>query len=663
MFHDLMPEKMIAAPESARWLGRPAVLAVGIIGAALLLVYLPGLWNALVFDDTYLTDGLFGDYASILKPHQRMLSYGSFVWVHALLGDGWWKQRLVNVALHVATVAALWALYREVLRHIEAPAAKPGAVPYWESPALPFAVGFFALNPVAVYAVAYLIQRSIVMATFLVVVGLWLLARGLATRRPWMLAASVACYVLAVAAKENAILAPLAALPLYVVVARPTRTRLVVAAVGDLLLVGLMAYGLLRRYGHIIGKPFDEYSFVYLAQLGPDAQAHAFGLSIMNEAWLFFRYGFDWMVPWSGWLSINLRPPFPVSFGAFPQVLGLFGYLALIGVGFWAVLRCRDWRALAGLSVLFAALLYPTEFATVWVQDPFVLYRSYLWAIGIPGLVFLAVHGPSGRVLLVTGALVGALLVWQSVDRVLSLENPETAWTDAIAKLPNDPRSVGRWFPYLNRGAYYADNDSFELALRDFEASAALGDRGMGAFNMGAILSAKGRQQQALAAFDRAEAEGYALYNLPFQRGLVLLAMNRPEDALRQLEKARSLDPPSPTREITLLQIGRVAIQLGRREEAVAALEALVRSEPANREGRHLLAMAYIMSSRPDDARTILDKLLMERGDARTYYARALANYGLKRKAQALGDIENAIRLGPDNANLQSWRAKILAMP
>jgi len=69
------------------------------------------------------------------------------------------------------------------------------------------------------------------------------------------------------------------------------------------------------------------------------------------------------------------------------------------------------------------------------------------------------------------------------------------------------------------------------------------------------------------------------------------------------------------------------------------------------------------MSGRPGDARSLLDKLLMERADARAFYARALANFGLKRKAEALADIENALRGSPDNANLQAWRAKILAMP
>jgi tetratricopeptide (TPR) repeat protein len=73
--------------------------------------------------------------------------------------------------------------------------------------------------------------------------------------------------------------------------------------------------------------------------------------------------------------------------------------------------------------------------------------------------------------------------------------------------------------------------------------------------------------------------------------------------------------------------------------------------------------MACIMTGQPERARAILDRLLMEDASGRAFYARALANYGLNRKAQALADIENAIRLGPDNANLQAWRAKILALP
>ncbi|HET9651475.1 MAG TPA: tetratricopeptide repeat protein [Usitatibacter sp.] len=649
---------------------RRDMLWLPLVLAAVLVIYLPGLDNGLVFDDGYLADGeLFRDYRSTLEFRARMLSYGSFVWLQALFGEGWWKQRLFNVLLHIGVVLSLWALYREILRHITHPAHAddPGVHPDYEnSPALGFAIGFFALNPVAVYGVAYLIQRSIVMATLFVVIGLWALARGLRLGKPAWFIAALAAYALAVMSKEYAILAPLAGLPIYILVKRPSAKQLAIVWAGGSLLVGAAAYGLWHRYGEILGKPFDEYSRVYLQQLArldPGAEKHSFSLSILNEAYLFFHYGLRWVFPVAEWLSINLRPPFPLTWTSFPQVLGIFGYVGVVIGGFYLLLRYRDWRALLGISLLLPALLYPTEFSTVWVQDPFVLYRSYLWAIGIPGLVFFILHGPSARVVAIIGLIAATFLTWQSLDRVISLSTSESAWSDAIAKLPSDPRAVGRWFAYLNRGNAYVESNEFKLAMRDFERSAQLGDMGMGTFNTGALLAAAGRHAQALAAFDQAERMGYNLYNLPFQRGLSLQALNRPEEAAQQFGIAWNLNPPSPTRELLLLNIGRNAMQRGKPSEAVHALQLLLEKQPENREARQMLAMSLIMSNQHDSARALLDEMIGSKPSGAAYYARALANYGLKRKNEALSDIDNAIRLGPANANMQQWRAKILAMP
>ena len=646
----------------SEWIWIPLVVA------ALCAIYLPGLGNFPVFDDAYLAEGtLRDDYASLRELRTRMLSYGSFVWLQAIFGEGWWKQRLVNLGIHIGVAAALWVLYREILRHI---ATAPGedaarAAGYRDSPALGFAIGFFALNPVAVYAVAYLIQRSILLATLFVVAGLWAFARGLATRRPALFVLALASYALAVMSKEHAILAPLAAVPVYILVARPDAKRLAFLSGAGVLLVAIAGALLALRYGEIIGKPFDEYSHVYLAQLSalnPDAARHAFPLSILNQAYLFFEYGVRWFLPFEGWMSINLRPPFPVKWASFPHVLGALGYIAVLAGGFWLLLRHRDWRALVGVSLLLPALLFATEFATVWVQDPFVLYRSYLWAIGVPGLVFFVAHGTPRAGLLVAGLVVGALFTWQAVDRVASLETPESAWTDAIAKLPRDPRSVGRWFPYLNRGTEYVERNEFALAMKDFQASSMLGDMGMGAFNLGAVLAATGRHPQALAAFDAAEKEGYRLFNLPFQRGLSLLAVGKTAEAYRQFELTRDLQPPSPTRELLYLHLGRTGLQLGKRDEAVRDLTQLLALDPRHKEGRFLLAMAHVTRGRHAEALAILDKLLAEERSGAAYYGRALAHHGLNRKAEALSDIENAIRIGPDNANLREWQAKIRAM-
>jgi tetratricopeptide (TPR) repeat protein len=639
---------------------------LALILAGLLIIYLPGLGNPLVFDDTFLTEGnLQADFGAFhLRP--RALSYGTFLWLQALVGEGWWKQRLFNLLLHMGVVVSLWALYREILRAIAPASSTPGAVAYEDSPALGFAIAFFALNPVAVYAVAYLIQRSILMATLFAVLGLWLFARGVRAHKLWSFAGAAVCYGLALLSKEHAILAPLAAVPLYILIARPSAKRLAALAALSSIVIAAVTIAMWGRYGWILAAPFDEYSRVYLSQLSalnPDASKHAYALSVVNETYLFFQYGLRWLFPYDGWMSIALRPPFPITWTTLPQAIGIVSYAVVITGGFFLLIRYRDWRALIAVSALFAALLFATELATVWVQDPFVLYRSYLWAIGIPGLVFFLAHGPSGRALLAIGLVVAILLVWQALDRVLSMDSAERLWTDAIEKLPDDPRAVGRWFPYLNRGAEYVERDRFDLAMLDFERSAALGDLGMGRLNMGSLLARAGKHERALKEFDEAERQGLFLSALFLQRGLSLAALGKTAEAYDQLDRAKYLGAPSGSRELLLLQLGRLGLQLGKREAAIKNLEELVRLEPKNNEVRYLLGMAYVMQGEHQRAFGLLDSLVRDDPNGRSFYARAMANYAMGRKAQALADIDNAIRLWPDNPALHDWQARIRAMP
>ncbi|MBL0141893.1 MAG: tetratricopeptide repeat protein [Betaproteobacteria bacterium] len=646
---------------------RRDLLWLAAIAAALLAIYLPGLGNPLVFDDAYLVDRL-ADHRT-LRLQARMLSYGSFVWLMDLLGEGWWKQRIVNLLFHFGTVVALAGLYREILRAIEPPPAdpsQPGRAPYDQSPAFWVAIGVFALNPVATYATAYLVQRSILMATFFVALGLWLFARGLRLKQPLLYAAAVASYGLALVSKEHSILAPLAALPLYILVARPSARRLLALAAVGAVLVGGASYGLLSAYGNILAKPFDETSEVYLAQLAqlnPDAARYAYPLSVMNQMYLFFQYGLRWFLPFTEWMSIQMRPPFPITWLTFPHVLGIAGYAAAVITGFFCVIRYRDWRAFAGISVLFPALLFATEFGLVWVQDPFVLYRSYLWAIGVPGVAFMFLHGATPRVTGIVATVLAAFLGYQALDRIISMSSPERVYSDAIAKLPDDPRAVGRWFPYLNRGNIYFEREQFDLATRDFESSARLGDGGFGTYNVGSIRLLQGKPQEALLAFNDAERQGYNLSNLPFQRGMALLNLGKPEEANAQFDAALKLNPSGEDLEGLRLYHGRASLQLGRPAEAVAYLEPLLAVNPQHAEGRYVLGMARIALG--DNARALetLGPLFAQRPPPSAYYARALAYHGLKRKAQALADIDAAIKLGLDNPNTRQWQAKIRAMP
>ena len=63
------------------------------------------------------------------------------------------------------------------------------------------------------------------------------------------------------------------------------------------------------------------------------------------------------------------------------------------------------------------------------------------------------------------------------------------------------------------------------------------------------------------------------------------------------------------------------------------------------------------------EALAAMDALVKEEGSLRAYYGRALAHYGLKQKAPALADIDQAIRRSPEAAHLRQWRDRIQALP
>src|SRR5258708_1356372 len=119
----------------------------------------------------------------------------------------------------------------------------------------------------------------------------------------------------------------------------------------------------------------------------------------------------------------------------------------------------------------------------------------------------------------------------------------------------------------------------------------------------------------------------------------------------------------TPACEALLLNRGRAAVRLGKPDDAARDLGQLLAADPRNGEGRYLLGMAYIMKGEHARALAVLDPLALDEKSMRAYYGRALAYHGLKRKADATADIENAIRLAPGNQNLPECQAQIPPLP
>src|SRR5207253_2455295 len=96
--------------------------------------------------------------------------------VHAAFGQDVRWQRLVSVLLHAGTGIALFAFLYRLFRATLADAGS-GLLAF-------FGALWFVLHPVSVYGVAYVIQRSIILATLFSLVSLSCVLEGLLQRRP-----------------------------------------------------------------------------------------------------------------------------------------------------------------------------------------------------------------------------------------------------------------------------------------------------------------------------------------------------------------------------------------------------------------------------------------------------------------------------------------------
>lgn len=650
-------------------------LYAAILVAAVLCVYLPSLNNALIFDDLRLGDGsIFGEYGSLLKFKQRMLSYGSFVWAQELLGEGWWKQRLINVLLHLGVVASLFALLNALVTTERFPAALSSQEHFERSrtAALRVGVALFALNPVAVYAVAYMAQRSIVMATLFSVLACWMFVRGLQTRRSVWFVGALLSYIVAVLSKEYAVITAALAIPLYVHIRRPGWKQITAIAIAAFLAMAAAAALFWSLYGHMIGRVFDAQSLAHVKQLEaiqPGITAHIYPLSILSEASLFFAYGVLWVFPNVQWMSIDLRPEFPLSITSLLHLVGALSYLALLAASIWLVARQSNRWGLAATLLLFPLLWYFTEFATVWVQDPFVLYRSYLWAVALPGLAAIVLAHFKPRTIYFSGIALSLVFGVLALDRVTSLKDAGSAWADAAKKIdPYAPNNaVGRSRAFLNLGAHQLENGLLAEAEQSFSTADELGDpEGNAQFSIGVIRQQQKKHAEALKAFDAAQAKGFSGRTLHYHRGESAFALGQFSKAFQSFDAAlkapaEAVEGAEKMQQVLHLRRAETAIGANQFDVAVHDFTLLLQQSPGNPRLESGLAMALIGKGEHAKAIQIFDRLLAQAPHPAAYYGRGIAHHRSGHQALSLKDLDQAISMSPRNAQYRAVRDQVAA--
>lgn len=501
------------------------LLAVGI-------VYFPFLGNPFIFDDQnfFLTQARDYYRHSISLFDLRWLPNASISYTYALFTDvDTYAYHLGNALLHGANVILLFYLLRQWLgsmtgEHTEAAISRMA----W------FGALVFAVHPVAVYAVGYMVERSILMATLFALVMQLAYLRGLLSgQRRWFVLAVLA-YFLACFSKEHSVLMPAVLAAMGWLVRGKSRAEKKVlwltwtAFIAIAILVTLRAKGVLgSAYEPMAAAIFEQQKIVASVPM-----LHL--LSALTQAGLFFKYLALWLLPNVGWMSVDMREQFVTSadWGSWMGMLAFAGYGA---AAVWLLLKggVKGW---AGFALLYPWLQFWVELTGIRVQEPFVLYRSYLW---LPGMMLfvplLLMRLPGRKTLWVLGGVV-LLLLPLAWNRLWVFSNNYRLWAEAAALLPNK-EVAGADRIYYNRAYYGAQEHRWEQAIPDYEFVVSI-DPGFAVVHndLGVAYLNVRRNQDALAQFDAAIALSPTFAQAYFNKGLALKFENRGEEALQQME-------------------------------------------------------------------------------------------------------------------------------
>ena len=578
--------------------GTATALCACVVSA--LALYWISLHSPLLFDDRLLSENFLKLYGtSWFHFDLRWFSYATFGWTYDLVGTQWLWHRLVNLLLHAMTATLLFSF---LVRLFEAVPLNPpdDGKPRARWVAL-FGALLFLLHPVAVYGVAYLAQRPILLATLFGVLSLHLFLEGLVRQsRGWQIAAVVA-YFAAVYSKEHAVMLPAVAAALAILVRGYSGRLLRELAVPFTLFACIAALVVLKSRG-LLGAPYEPAAQDLLAQMrefpASPERPDAYLSSAVNQGFLFFRYLLTWIVPNPAWMSVDIRVPFPSQPLAMPYLAGFVAWLAfpLLALN---QLRKGGARGLAAFGLLYAWLLALPEVAVVRVQEPFVLYRSYLWMSGLPCALPLLLSRLSAK--WAYGVLCAACLalVPVSLGRIDSFSSGIKLWDDVVRKnsgvaAPLVERGYqGRGFAYLQAGRYLE-------AQKDFERSMILNPRDPNAYlGRGIVFARTGSYDPALVDFGRAIAIDPAYAEAYNKRCFTKMLMDRPDDALPDCEKAVSLNPRHRD---AFTNLGVVYGALNRPVEAEASYRRALDIEPANADANFIYGVLLSVLYRRDEA-------------------------------------------------------------
>lgn len=365
---------------------------------------------------------------------------------------------LTNLAIHCIAACFLYLLFHCLLTNIPRLLPKNIHFPSAADIAL-LATVLWAIHPVQVQSVTYIVQRMASMATMFYIISFYCYCRfrfnqQLCSRITFAILA-LGSWILAILSKENAILLPLAILCFELVFFPLTPKRKLFSLFLCLLFILVAAPTFLLMRGDIIE---------YLSSLYTH-RPFSMGERLLTEPRIIFQYIGLLLLPVNSYLSHE--SDIIVSTNLFSPITTGFSLLLLILLLVFAI-WVRNRNKLVSFAILFFFINHLVESSFIGLELYFE-HRNYLpsmflflaiASLLLQGKAFYALHKRKFMQLLVTGFIV-FLLIGEGSTTWLRNEDWRTEQSlleDAIVKAPENIR------PYISLSVHYMRANEFNKA-------------------------------------------------------------------------------------------------------------------------------------------------------------------------------------------------------
>ena len=598
-------------------------LVITFLGLSVFLAYAGSLHGTWALDDSAI-----GQFASIERVLNLRLGFRKITGLSFLLNR--WidpsdplNYRILNILIHVVNSVLVYLIALVTLR-------LPGWKEKYGTHSFPVALvsaSVFALHPININAVAYIIQRMASLSAMFVLLALlsYIFARTSPGRgrAAVLYVITIACIFLGIFSKENAVAAvPLLMLYEYVFFARFTvkgllKKRYSGVVLGVFLLAGA---GIFLKFYHTvfgiaglflkINQPIPRTGWTAIDVYWTPLQ------HVLTEFRVVGRYLFLMLLPLPRFLVFDWWG-FPLSTGLTEPFTTLIAVAVILGVIAFA---CYTRRKLPFLffGILWYFLALALESFIAVGSDLYYEYRNYLPAagliFGVCAQVMTAFQGETlkQRRVVAVVLLLSAGLGFLTFERNLVWKDSETLWKDTVNKTHGNVRAmVALGNAYLQKPDFAAARDSFENAVgicvsddrkQFFEQS--IYSLGMTDLFLGDLAKAK----EAIRLMDEKIGHTYK-YRVAILMGFYQYRYGDVDSAIRLFRrverKTRGIDGM-----VVLTLLGDAYRKKGRPEDAIVHYRKAVRLDPSFSAAYYGMGAAYLSMRDPQEAAANFEKTL-----------------------------------------------------